>query len=241
MIDAENGRLRELLRLAGFVDEDIDVWTKREHCENKTDRTDRTVCTRRGDIEQKARLCAAFTAGYKGLAVEEEMARPSRRNKRQREIGAAGNIPESADTRSNTQDPLVEPGSSQSLDADATTAEWPTPATSEAPTDTQAGTCVSPNREVRPCQLLSLLAENPNADITQVPVHPSSVDPLQGTAHHEDVVCGKAYEMLVRYATSEEKMDYISRTLEAGCTSTGQGGCAVKKKVIWEALDSMCG
>ena len=47
--------------------------------------------------------------------------------------------------------------------------------------------------------------------------------------------------MLMRYATSEEKMDHVARALEAGCTPTGQGGCAVRKKVVWEVLDGMCG
>ncbi len=235
---AENGRLRELLQLAGFADEDIDVWTKREECGNKMDRTD---YTRRGEIEQKARLCVGFTAGHEGLTVEEKTC-VSRKSNRQRTIEVVRNIPESTDTPSSTKEPLVEPGSSKSADSDATTAACPTPSTSKAPAATQAGTSPSRDREVRPCKLLSLLAENPTADITQVRVHPSSVDPLQVTVHREgDVECGKAYEMLMRYATSEESMDYVSRKLEAGCTSTGQGGCAVKKKVIWEALDSMCG
>lgn len=244
-VAAENGRLRELLRLAGFADEDIDVWTKREQCGDKMDTKD---CTRKREIEQKARLRAAFTAGPKGLTPEEKTC-PSMKNIREGEFRAAEtrNIPRNADTPSSTEKPLAEPGSlNASPDSDATMDACLTALPSGAPPAPQAGsagTCPSGGREVRsPCKLLSLLAENPAADITQVPVHPSAVDPLQDTAHRDgDVECGKAYEMLMQYATSEEKMDYVSRTLEAGCTSTGQGGCAVKKKVIWEALDSMCG
>jgi hypothetical protein len=136
----------------------------------------------------------------------------------------AGNIPPSTDTPSSTKEPFVEPGSPKSLDSDATTLPVPH-STSEAPAATQAGTCASRDRELRPSKLLSLLAENLTVDITQVLVHPSSVDPLQVTVHREgDVECGKTYEMLMRYATSEESMDYVSRKLEVGCTSTGQGG-----------------
>ncbi len=93
-----------------------------------------------------------------------------------------------------------------------------------------------------PCKLVTRLAENPAADITQVPVPPSSVDSLQDAAcHGGDVECRKAYEMLMRYATSEEKIDYIAQELESGCTANGKGGCAVKSKVVWKALDDMCG
>jgi hypothetical protein len=109
-------------------------------------------------------------------------------------------------------------------------------------TSSTAAAAQAEERGIPPCKLLSLLAENPNADITQLAVRPAP-DPLRDTTLAEgDVECGKAYEMLMRYATSEEKMDYVARALEAGCTSTGKGGaCAVKKEVLWEALDGMCG
>ncbi|KAK4168215.1 hypothetical protein QBC43DRAFT_116016 [Cladorrhinum sp. PSN259] len=236
---AENGRLRELLRLAGFVDEDIDVWAKREPSGNKADGTD---CARRREIEQKAKLCATFSAGHRGSVMEREKMGTSQRNNRTREIGVAVNMPQSINTTSSTNDPVVAPGSHKSPDSDPEIATCLTPAKSEVPAATQAETCASSGGGVGPCKLLSLLAENPSADITQVTADPSSADPLQGTVHSEgDVECGKAYEMLMRYATSEEKMDYVARALETGCTPTGQGACAVKKKVIWEALDAMCG
>ncbi|KAG7294511.1 hypothetical protein NEMBOFW57_004586 [Staphylotrichum longicolle] len=158
-VAAENECLRQLLRLAGFDDDEIDLWAQQEGCGTKPDGTASGAdsgCARRREIAQKAKVCAAT---------------------------------------------------------------------------------------IGPCKLLSLLAENPTADIAQVTVRPTSADPPQGTAAHVEggVECGKAYEMLMRYATSDEKMDYVARALEAGCTSTGQGACAVKKEIIWEALDGMCG
>jgi hypothetical protein len=228
-VAAENTRLRELLRLAGFADEDIAVWAKPDR---DGDQMHTEACARRGEIEHKARLCAALTAGPKGLPAEEKTCPLRNNNNRRSEIRAAGNAPQNAEMASSSKEPLAEPASSQSPDSNATMAASPAPSPSEAPSQPAAA-------QARPCKLLSLLAENPNADITQVPVRPSQD---ADAAHREgDVECGKAYQMLMQYATSEEKMDYVSRALEAGCTSTGRGGCAVKKEVIWEALDSMCG
>ncbi|KAK4112656.1 hypothetical protein N656DRAFT_708738 [Canariomyces notabilis] len=187
---AENGRLRELLQLAGFTAEDIDLWAKSEH------------------------------ADYKGLAMQRENAASPQKDEGKRRIKTAGTLPGCTGTSSNAMEPVVTPKSHQSPHSMAETA-----------------TCPSP------CKLLSLLAENPSADITQVTAHPRSIDPPAATTQDEggDVECGKAYEMLMQYATSEKKMDYIARALEAGCTPTKPGACAVKKKVIWEALDNMCG
>jgi hypothetical protein len=95
-----------------------------------------------------------------------------------------------------------------------------------------------------PCKLLTLLAENPTADITQVPALTSSergcgsngtLDGLDG------VECGVAYKMLMQYATSEEKMDEIAQALEEGCTLSEGGGCRVRKSVVWKVLDGACG
>lgn len=256
---AENGRLRELLQLAGFAREEIDVWAKRGDCQGEAGAAD--LAPRLVEIEQKARLSAAFSTGHKGaLAAEGGRTCSPRResNHRKREVvGVAGHMPERVDAPSSSQEPLVEPGSSHnspsSDDAATVQVACSAPAPSEAPAATHAEeTVASRDGQVagRPCKLLSLLAENPAADLTQVQVpaaRPSSADdPLQDQTaqgrEEGDVECGRAYEMLMRYATSEEKMDRVARALEAGCVSTGQhGGCAVKKKAIWEALDGMCG
>jgi len=219
----ENGRLRELLRLAGFADEEIDVWARRGHC---SDNANGAVSLRRREIEHKAGQCMAFTADHKGPAMEvEKICSPSK------------------STPSTIEGPLVgELNTSNRLDTDTSTATGPAVATSEPPTAAKIETRTCHGKTIMPCKLVSRLAENPAADITQVPVRPSSADPLKNAKHHGgDVECGKAYEMLMHYATSEEKMDHVARALEGGCTSTGKGSCAVKKNVVWEALDSMCG
>jgi hypothetical protein len=249
-VAAENECLRQLLRLAGFDDDEIDLWAQREGCGTKPDGTASgadSECARRREIAQKAKVCAATSAaGCKRLAGQGRKSCASGKTKRG--IRAAGNTPVSTASPSSTHEPAAESASPASTGSGAEMAACPTPAPSEAPSAfgaAQAEPCASPDGRPRigPCKLLSLLAENPTADIAQVTVRPTSVDPLQGTAAHVEggVECAKAYEMLMRYATSDEKMDYVARALEAGCTSTGQGTCAVKKEIIWEALDGMCG
>ncbi|KAH7201468.1 hypothetical protein DER44DRAFT_670535 [Fusarium oxysporum] len=219
----ENGQLRDLLRLAGFADEDINVWTRREP---GGDDANGANCARRREIERMARLCISLSSKTDG----------------KEELDQAGNISESTDIPSIPDEPLdSEPNPSNCPDFDTTTA-CPAPETSEAPAAAQVQTQTCHDKQSMPCKLLSRLAENPATDITQVPVPPGSVDPPQDATYHEgDVECGKAYEMLMRYATSEEKMDTIAQALEGGCTSTGKGRCVVKKNTIWKALDSMCG
>ncbi|RYP47386.1 hypothetical protein DL768_006554 [Monosporascus sp. mg162] len=230
----ENGRLRELLRLVGFGDEDIDVWTRRE---DSGDNENGPNYYRRRDIEQRARLCATFTADHGRGAMEGEKTSSVSKTKGKREIGQAGYIAESAVIPSSTQEPLVgESNPSNGPDFDTAIA-CPAPATSEAPAAAQVKTDTCHDKQSMPCKLLSRLAENPATDITQVPIPPGSVD-SQDATYHGGVECGKAYEMLMRYATSEEKMDTVARALEGGCTSTGNGGCVVKKNAIWEALDN---
>ena len=241
----ENGRLRGLLRLAGFADEEIDVWADRERCGGSGIKLDDGAdCDRRREIEQKAKLCAVtVAASHQGRVVQREKTCSSRKNNRRIGVAAAGILPASTTTdlpssaSASTEEPVIESGSSQSPESGMEMSACPAETVPRGPAGRE--------RESRPCKLLSLLAENPTADITQVAtVGPGPNDHLRlkDTADREgDVECGKAYQMLMRYATSEDKMDYVARALEAGCTSTRQGACAVKKKVIWEALDNMCG
>lgn len=86
-----------------------------------------------------------------------------------------------------------------------------------------------------PCKILTILAGNPGADITQLPA-PTNGD---GACEEPDgVECLRAREVLMSYATSEKKLDEISQTLEKSCVKNKSGGgCHVKKDVLWSALD----
>ncbi|KAF9776215.1 hypothetical protein IL306_005640 [Fusarium sp. DS 682] len=233
----ENGQLRDLLRLAGFTDEDINVWTRREPGGGDANGVN---CARRREVERMARLRAAFASGRGGGSIEEEKISFSSKTDAKGEIGQAGDISESTGIPSFPNQPLdSKPSPSNCTDFDTPTA-CPTPETSEVHATAQPQTQTCHDKQSKPCKLLSRLAENPATDITQVTVPPESAGPLED-ATEGDVECGRAYEMLMRYATSEEKMDAVAQALEGGCTSTGKGRCVVKKKAIWEALDSMCG
>ncbi|KAK3327057.1 hypothetical protein B0T19DRAFT_399965 [Cercophora scortea] len=211
----ENGRLRDLLRLAGFSDADIDGWRGRgAGCDGHggDDVNAMSSCDRRLHLEvtRKARQCATALATLCSEA-------------------AAANIP--------------------ATDAITMTREEGAPVLEEAENTCHSRTSPDDNLNhiVPSCKLLTRLAENPAADITQVPViAPPNPDededqdadaPPQG----DGIECRKAYDMLIQYATSEEKMDTIARALESGCTKNGKGGCAVKSKVVLQALDDMCG
>ncbi|KAF9772746.1 hypothetical protein IL306_009524 [Fusarium sp. DS 682] len=235
----ENGQLRDLLRLAGFADEDINIWTRREP---GGDDANGANCARRREIERMARLCAAFTSGRGGGTIKGDNVSLSSKTPGKGELDQVGSISESTGIPSIPDEPLdSEPNPSNCPDFGTATV-CPAPETSEAPAAAQPQAQICHGKQSMPCKLLSHLAENPAADITQIPIPPGSVDPLQDATYHDgDVECGKAYEMLMRYATSEEKMDTVAQALEGGCTSTGKGRCVVKKNTIWEALDSMCG
>ena len=75
-------------------------------------------------------------------------------------------------------------------------------------------------------------------DITQL------LPPLHGEPGRKEtdgVECLQAREMLMRYATSEQKLDDISQTLEQGCVKNSSGrGCHIKNDVIWNTLDRVC-
>jgi hypothetical protein len=95
-----------------------------------------------------------------------------------------------------------------------------------------------------PCRLLTLLAGNPSADITQA-LGPSELNKISTNsdgpgANDNGVECSKAYRMLMPYATSEEKMNKIAEALESGCTPSATGGCKVKNRVLWKVLDEEC-
>jgi hypothetical protein len=118
-------------------------------------------------------------------------------------------------------------------------------------TQTCANTCAdkSPTSSnvssiTTPCKLLSLLAENPAADISQVPLPlpQSEKRPCNNDKSKDDtgVDCSVAYKLLMQYATSDEKVDKIAAALESGCTPSASGGCKVKKSMMWKVLDEEC-
>ncbi|KAH7305594.1 hypothetical protein B0I35DRAFT_444084 [Stachybotrys elegans] len=235
----ENGRLRDLLLLAGFSDEDVNVWTT---CGQGVNGGDGAYHNRRRDVERRATLCATLTADSSIVATERvKTCSPDNTEENAAWCGSKDTAVSSDDSRNEElmaahSEPLNYPLSK------TTPAVCSPPATDQTSSTGDSSSDTIHKKELVPCKLLSLLAENPAADITQVPVPPDPVEPPHDEPNHDgNVECGKAYQMLISYATCEEKMDIVARTLEGGCTKIGKGGCAVKKTDIWQALDHMCG
>lgn len=86
-----------------------------------------------------------------------------------------------------------------------------------------------------PCKILTRLAENPSLDITQ---HLAAGDDHaeQGSGGIE---CSKAHDMLLRFATTEEKLNVISQALERSCVGKLEGGCKVPNEALWKAIDDV--
>ncbi|KAK3352734.1 hypothetical protein B0T25DRAFT_517953 [Lasiosphaeria hispida] len=205
----ENGRLRDLLRLAGFSHGDIDSWRDAGCRGNGGDGDTSNSSDQHFQTEQKARRCAAALAAYQG-ADEREWMMPLC------EIACGS-----------------EKGLVKTIEA-------------EKAEKAEKSSCTRHEQIIPSCKLITRLTENPAADITQVPAAAplsSNEEPHQdaGASHGGGgIECRKAYDMLIQYATTEDKMDTIARALESGCTKNGKGGCAVKSKVVLQALDDVC-
>ncbi|KAH8657276.1 hypothetical protein BGZ61DRAFT_371602, partial [Ilyonectria robusta] len=239
----ENARLRELLGLAGFSHEDVDAWVKQG---GSGSRGNHESCARWRTCEQKAR-------DYASNRIQVEAASDSSGSGRKTTCKASAtqmpDIPElihATETSLSIGDKGCDTLSRSSQDQPSPTA--PTSIDSPSQLGEVCRSAASPSgdpllaaRPKPPCKLLSRLAENPGADLTQNPDLPAADELAPTSGDVEGIECAKAYEMLMRFATSEEKIDDVAEALENGCTSNGQGGCAVKKKVIWQVLDGMVG
>ncbi|KAH6988623.1 hypothetical protein EDB80DRAFT_172900 [Ilyonectria destructans] len=240
----ENARLRELLSLAGFSPEDVDAWVKQG--ESGSIESDE-CCARRRTCEQKAR---DYAYNRKNVEVASGTSGSGRKTTCKASATQMPDIPElihatdislnigdkGGDTLSRSSQDLQSPMPPTGIDSQSRLGEVCRLASSPY------GDPLLAARSKPPCKLLSRLAENPGADLTQISVLPAADElvPAAG-GDAEGVECAKAYEMLMRFATSEEKIDDVAKALENGCTSNGQGGCAVKKKAIWQVLDGMVG
>lgn len=89
--------------------------------------------------------------------------------------------------------------------------------------------------QLAPCKILTRLAENPGADVRQPSTEGENLDDQENGG----VECSKAHNMLMQFATTEEKLDIISQALEQGCVGKASGGCKVRNEAIWKAIDDV--
>jgi hypothetical protein len=86
-----------------------------------------------------------------------------------------------------------------------------------------------------PCKVLTRLAEDPSADVTQ----PIAAGDNTDEQENGGVECSKAHAMLMQFATTEEKLEVISQALERGCVGKKGGGCKVRNEAMWKAMDDI--
>ncbi|KAK3681378.1 hypothetical protein B0T22DRAFT_540249 [Podospora appendiculata] len=260
----ENGRLRGLLQLVGFTDAEIDGW--RAGCDvHGGDDLNASSCDQQLHLQvtQKAQQCAtALAASHcQGSADRKCMTAPGDSEVASENKKGPVQMTDKLDYAS-TNDGSRPKAFYPSPNSEAETTN-PLPTTGvvttrreddgpvlEAENTRSSHTSRNDNlnrQTVPSCKILTRLAENPAADITQVPITstPNRDEEENQDAdapHGEDgIKCRKAYDMLIQYATTEEKMDTVARVLESGCTENGKGGCAVRSKIILQALDDICG
>jgi hypothetical protein len=86
-----------------------------------------------------------------------------------------------------------------------------------------------------PCKVLTRLAEDPSADVTQPIASGENVDDQET----DGVECSNAHAMLMQFATTEDKLEVISQALERGCVGKKGGGCKVRNEAIWQVIDDV--
>lgn len=226
----ENSSLRELLGLAGFSPDEINAWVRVSGCAQQT-------CAKRRACERKARECATSRAGIEGVmedgsppcgAVDSTLLpapNPVAGVLTMYEDVGGGASPRSSPSETSMRLPSIDSltGPHQQCSSVPSLPGLPRPQV----------------KGQAPCKLLLRHHDGPGTDsTTQISADPTG--PVKD-CQTKGVECGKAYEMLARFATSEEKIDNIARSLEEGCTLDGRGGCAVRQDVVWKVLDTMCG
>ena len=89
-----------------------------------------------------------------------------------------------------------------------------------------------------PCKLLTRLTTNPGSDVSMILAGAEMGQ--KGDSAEGGLSCESAYKLLMRYATSDEKIEALARSLEEGCVPNSGGGCKVKNETLAQALLDSC-
>lgn len=227
-VSRENAKLRDLLRRIGCTDNAIDAWVQED-----------------GGLNDRERhqLILELMSQKRAQKVTPTFAPQTVTGFEARNVSVKGVESAPMESFESGQRPTKKPA----LPVESSGKKSDVP-----PTEVCAGTLAKalslsgyPDSAGAPCKLLTLLAKNPAADITQVPLSTQSDQRPCKTGKFEasssdGVECSTAYKMLIQYATSDERMDKIAAALESGCTPSAAGRCKVKNSVVWRVLDEEC-
>jgi len=87
------------------------------------------------------------------------------------------------------------------------------------------------SEESRHCMSVSHVLAQPNIESWNF------ADLAPGGMVSGDIECSKAQKLVLPFATSNDKVDVISKKLREGCVIDKCGGCKVKANVMWEILE----
>jgi hypothetical protein len=225
-VASENAKLRDLLRQAGYCDKTVEAWLSEKGRSGNGGHCQPQAKPGRGEASRKL----ASVRKSQTTKVEDKNAIIDRAEPLQKTAASAqcSNMPE------------YSPGHVESSTVNEKKTSPKKACTNTCKEDSPS----SQNRDsvTAPCRILALLAENPAADVTQVPPPlPSEKQSDECEPDGSDGVdCSTAYKTLLQYATTPDKMDRIAVALEQGCTPSGAGGCKVKRSVMWKVLDEEC-
>ncbi|OAL75386.1 hypothetical protein A7D00_0985 [Trichophyton violaceum] len=237
----ENRYLRELCLVAGLSRQTVEEWLQRKR---------QLETERQGPRQQRCGMDVA--------------SRTSDRTKQDIDPGTQKDAVPHLDTPSATssQQCLGKFDSNdeiRTLDASEAPIVSVSPAHSQTPSKAESSTCIESSssrscqqRQVGksacnkglptlpPCKILTRLAAEPHTDIAQLTATPDDgLDPFQAG---DEISCFRAHQLLMQYATSEEKLDAIAEVLENGCVPNAgpEGGCKIRGSTISQALLDLC-
>lgn len=221
----QNVRLRELLRHEGVDDNVIDSWIRKD--ENVANET--TVCTKCSQKE------SAQITSSQVIDASQLLTTTPNEKKQGNTSDAIADKPLPPQPAIQKSDPKEVESVDQFL---ASTSDLSSRKCSRASPERAYIAETSSTIPSAPCKLITHLTANPSADITQIPV---VIDGMNKPDETDGVECSRAYQMLMQFAMTEEKLDTIALALENGCVANKGpgGGCKVQKESMWKALDDI--
>lgn len=79
--------------------------------------------------------------------------------------------------------------------------------------------------------------ETPSVDLRRIQIPEDSRNGIAQTA--DGVKCSQAYETLVQYATTDDRLEHMAVAREKGCVKGPGGRCRVKNKTMFRTLDEL--
>ncbi|KAK5663844.1 hypothetical protein OQA88_47 [Cercophora sp. LCS_1] len=199
---AENERLRELLRLSGFSDTDIDAWQV-TRCEDDQ---------RQLEVKEKAKRCAAALGVSQGHNAPEGdwLTPPSETfgehglGKSPSHSGAYNTLRSCRGTECRANSPRSSQDALSTVISVANLTTIDRVASSSPTTHDSPPLCLNDKQAIPPCKLLTRLAEDPSTDLTQIPTI-ASAPHEEATPHINQGVSSAAKHTTCSYSTQPPK------------------------------------